>query len=349
MKKRILFLVNGYGLGNATRIHSIIQHLTNKCIIDVCASDNSLKYFKKVNEIDNLFPVSHLEYGTKNGQISFLETIKKIPQNFYSIYKTRQTLKFILRSNSYDLVVLDSQFSPLFLTNRPKLVSINNSDVIVKKILQQKSVATWQFFIEYLDYMYQLLVPDLVISPFFEPVKDTKKIRHVHLLARKEFSYRNRVLSPKHHHVLIVTGGVSALSHNLSALPERSTSNLTVLTTASHALKKISCESPTFNANELMNKSTIIVINGGFSSVSEALAKALPMIVIPLKGHTEQKINALWVEKNKLGVVAEWETMEDSINYIKRNYVQFKKHLMNYKKCNGSIQAASLIMKELEK
>ena len=92
----------------------------------------------------------------------------------------------------------------------------------------------------------------------------------------------------------------------------------------------------------------MVVINGGFSSISEALALARPMIVIPLKGHIEQKINALWVKENNLGLMSSWENLQDSIFYIKENYTHFKKNLLNYNAVNGAAKAASLISRELE-
>lgn len=346
--KRILFLVNGYGLGNSTRIHSIIQHIDKNCEYDIFAYGNSLRYFKQVSGIQNVFQGFSTEYGIKNGEINFLATAGKLFKNFQAIYKSRQLIKDIIKSRHYNLIISDSNFSPVFLKQRPKLISINNANVIIKRALKiNKKGCYIQFLTELGDYIYNLLVPDLVISPFFEPCKDTKKILQTSIIVRKEFQHSHQPF--KKHHVLVMTGGAEALNQGLSINHNRDDYDLSVL--GGDQIKvsgKARKEKKTFNTNHLMKKSTIVVTNGGFSSISEALAMAKPMVIIPLKGHIEQKINALWIQENSLGLMSSWENLEDSILHIKENYTHFKKALLDCGDLNGAQQAAALILKELE-
>ena len=345
--KKILFLVNGYGLGNSTRIHAIIQHIGEDCEIDIFAYGNSLAYFKQVPRIQNIFYGFPTEYGLKNGEIDFFATIKKTFKNLKAIYKSRNCIKNAIKSRRYNLIVSDSNFSPIFLKNRPKLISINNADVIIKRALKTtKRGAYAQFFTEFTDYIYNLCVPDLVISPFFEPCKDTKKIRHTSVIVRKEFQDSHHQLSKKHH-VLIMTGGAISLNQGISINHSCEDYDISVLGDQIQISRQVKREKKTFNVNRLMSKSTIVVINGGFSSIAEALAMAKPMIVIPLKGHIEQKINALWIQENNLGLMSSWKKLKDSILHIKENYTHFKNNLLDYNYLNGAEQAASLILKEL--
>lgn len=345
--KRILFLVNGYGLGNSTRIHGIIQHINKDYVIDVFAYGNSFKYFKEVPQVQNVYQGFSMEYGLKNGKIDFFSTAGKTFKNFRALYKNSQCIKNRLTSCHYNLIVSDSDFSTVFLKNKPKLISINNADVIIKRALKiNKRGCYMQFFTELGDYVYNLLVPDLVISPFFDPLKDTKKIRHTSIIVRKEFQGSHHTLN--RHHVLVMTGGAEAFSQGLSIDHNRDDYDLSVLGDGIKISGRAVRENKTFNASALMSRSTIVVINGGFSSISEALATAKPIVVIPLSGHTEQKINALWVQENNLGLISSWENLEDSILYIKKNYAYFKKHLLNYNSVNGAKQVASLIREELE-
>lgn len=348
MKKRILFLVNGYGLGNSTRIHAIIQHIGPGYDRDVFAYGNSLKYFKQVPEVQEVFEGQPMEYGVKNGEIDFFSTAGKIFKNFKAIYKSREQIKKILQSRSYNLMVSDSNYSPVFLRNRPKLISINSANVTFQRALKMKKRGYYGSFItEWVDYRYHLLVPDLTISPFFESYKDTKKIRHTDLIVRKEF----KRLSPqpiKKHQVLIMTGGAEALNQGLSIDHQRNDYDLSVIGDQISISGKARREKKTLNTSHIMNQATILVINGGFSSISEALALAKPMIVIPLIGHIEQQVNALWIQKNSLGLISSWKNLEDSILRIKENYGHFEKGSLSYKKLNGAEKAASLIIKEME-
>ena len=226
--KRILFLVNGYGLGNSTRIHGIIQHIDKNCEIDIFADGNSLSYFKRVPRIQNIFHGFSTEYGLKNGKIDFLATAGKTFKNCQAIYKSRNRIKNIIKSRHYDLIVSDSSYSPVFLKNRPKLISINNADVIIKKALKIKKEVYIQFFMEFADYVYNLCVPDLVISPFFEPHPDTKNIRHIPVIVRKEFQDPHQQLFTKHH-VLIMTGGAISLNQGVSIKHSHEDYDLSVL------------------------------------------------------------------------------------------------------------------------
>ncbi len=335
MKKRLLFLVNGYGLGNSTRIHGIIQHLSDRYSIDVFAYGNSFEYFKQVSEIDKLFLGQPLKYGVKNGQIDLFECIKKVFQNILSICKSRQDIKTILKSHRYSLIVSDSSFSTFFLKNRPKMISINNSDIILKRSLKiKKKEAYVQFFIECLDYVYQYLVSDLIISPFFESCKDTKKHKHTSFIVRK--SFRNSDLKFEKHHVLIMPGGSRALNRNVSLSWNHDFCDLSVLGDQIYVSGKIKKETKILDTSHLISRSTILVINGGFSSISEGLAMARPMVVIPVEGHMEQRVNALWVERNKMGKISSWKDLESSLFYIIKNHCFFRKNLLSYLNFNES-------------
>ena len=350
MKKKILFLVNGYGLGNSTRIHAIIQQLGSRYDMDIFAYGNSLKYFKQVKDkVQNVFEGRPMEYGIKNGEIDFFATTGKLFKNFKAIYQSRDRIKKIIKSHSYNLILSDSNYSPVFLKNRPKMISLNNADVTVRKALQMKRKGYYGSFVtEWMDYMYHLSVPDLTISPFFESCEDTKKIRHTDLIVRKEFKRSHPGKPVSRHHVLVMTGGAKELSQGLSVDHRRDDYDLSVIGDQIQVSGNVRRKKRTFDTSPLMGQATILVINGGFSSISEALALAKPLIVIPLKGHIEQQINARWIEKNNLGTISSWKNLEDSILLVKENYGHFEKNSLSYKRLNGAEQAASLIIKEVE-
>ena len=346
--KRILFLVSGYGLGNSSRVHAVIQHLDRNYVVDVFVYGNSFKYFKRISRIQNIYQGFSLEYDIKAGKIDFFLTAKKMLNNFKAIYKNRQCVKSLLKSHSYNLLISDSDFSTLFLRKRPKLISINNANIIIKKAGQiNKKGFYGQFFIEILDYLYNQFVPDLIISPFFQPFKETKKkIRQTSLIVRKAFCRPSDC--PEKHHVLVMTGGAGVFNQGLSINHDQKDYNLSVLAEDIKISGRAKREKKTYDTSPLMSRATILVINGGFSSISEALAMAKPMAVIPLKGHIEQYINALWVKENNMGLLSSWDQLESSISNIKKNYTHFRKHLLNYNHLEGAKQTASLIEKELE-
>ena len=350
--KRILFLVNGYGLGNSTRTHSIIQHIYQKYKIDIFGYGNSIEYFKQIPQVENIFQSLPMEYGLKNGKIDFFRTVRKLIQNFKAIHKSRKKLKKILQSQTYSLIVADSNFSAVFLKNRPPLISINNADRIIKSAVQIKKrfyLASW--LIEWADFTYNKIASAKVISPFFEPLhsKEPKKTKFTHtaLIVRKEFLSRQSSYSPTRHHVLIIPGGAD-INAGCVLKHEKADYDISIIGEQINALGEIKKYHKVFNTSHLMKQATIVVINAGLSSISEALAMKKPMITLPVRGHLEQKINADWIHEHNLGLISSWEKLKETIPKLITSYDFFRKNLLKYKYINGSQQAADLIVREVE-
>ena len=82
---KLLFIVNGLGLGNSTRCDAIITRLIKRGLdIDVLTSGNGLQYFKERPDISNLFEFESFYYASKHGELSGWRTILSLP-NFLRI------------------------------------------------------------------------------------------------------------------------------------------------------------------------------------------------------------------------------------------------------------------------
>ena len=55
---------------------------------------------------------------------------------------------------------------------------------------------------------------------------------------------------------------------------------------------------------EAMRRAKVLVVQGRFSSVSEAVARRRPTVVVPITGHAEQHVNARIFENLGLGLAA---------------------------------------------
>lgn len=348
--KKILFLVNGYGLGNSARAHSLIQRLGPDCEIDVLGYGNSFKYFKRISRIRKLFRGFQIEYGARGGRIDFLSTMLKLPKNISAVLKSRRLVRGLIKSDNYSLIVSDSDYSSVFMGKRPRLISVNNANMIVKEAWKiKKRGCYFHFMAELADSLFSRLAPDLVISPFFAPSPDKGKIRQIPIMARQSF-LSARSLAPEpakaRHHVLAMTGGAGLENIIIDHNPRDY--DLSLLGDGIQAVGKARREKKTFDASALMARATIVVINGGFSSVSEALAMAKPMVVVPLKGHIEQKVNASWIQNSGLGLMSSWENIGQAIDQVRGNYGQLRRALLNYKSLDGAARAARIILEELE-
>ena len=111
--KRILFLVNGYGLGNSTRIHGIIQHIDQNYKYDIFGYGNSVQYFKQVPEVQNIFESFPLKYGLKEGKIDFIRTTGKTFSKFFKPYiKAVSISKGYFKKTLMNLLYLILTFQP---------------------------------------------------------------------------------------------------------------------------------------------------------------------------------------------------------------------------------------------
>ena len=79
MPIRVLFLVNGLGLGNSTRCHAVIDRLHSRGVkVDVITAANGLWYFDGRPEIDSLNEMEALTYGQRGGRLSVLKTLSNL-------------------------------------------------------------------------------------------------------------------------------------------------------------------------------------------------------------------------------------------------------------------------------
>jgi uncharacterized protein (TIGR00661 family) len=89
----------------------------------------------------------------------------------------------------------------------------------------------------------------------------------------------------------------------------------------------------------------ILVINGGFSAVSEAFVLQKYTYVIPVPGHAEQYINSALLQESGLGEIATEENVCDKLKSLfesnNRDAIRKAKPMVN---SNGAKEAADKIL-----
>ena len=87
------------------------------------------------------------------------------------------------------------------------------------------------------------------------------------------------------------------------------------------------------------------VINGGFSTVSEAFVKQKPMVVIPVPGHAEQWINARTIENLDVGMIAGEDELEQAMMNAYSRIKMFRDAYQTFPPLrSGAHEAAKLIL-----
>jgi len=198
--------------------------------------------------------------------------------------------------------------------------SANNSDVVVRSYRAVGSPPTSTlpqfYFVECLDYMFHRHVPDLVISPSLDPgiAVPNKKFARVAAIVRKQYKpveWRKKPIK-----VVVMLSG-SAFGSPVELSQDSYPFQIDIIgRCAPKGWKEtngITYHSKLLDNADLLNEADLVVVNGGFSAVSEAFCMQKPMVVIPVPRHAEQWVNARTVEHLGVGVMSDEENLEKQL------------------------------------
>ncbi len=328
MNRRVVFLINGLGLGNSTRCHSVIQALhAEGAEIQVITSGNGTWYFQDIAEISKLHAIQSLHYGSDDGKISILKTIGLAGEFIRVIRSNAAAITDVLKAFRPDIVVTDSEytFMPMKKLGIP-VASLNNADVVIestrKFVNVPGSVKPQLYGVEYPDYLFNKFVPNLVISPTLDmslPCRG-KNVLRVGPIVRSR--YVGQIYNEE------ATAAVIMLSGSVFGSP-------VVLNRDSYPVKidvvgrpapdgwaghqDVVYHGKVRGTHELLAKADLAVVNGGFSAVSEVFMMRKPVVVIPVPNHAEQWVNARTIQELGVGAIGSEETLEtDMLNALDR-------------------------------
>mgnify|MGYP001204583587 CR=1 FL=1 len=350
---KIVFLINGLGLGNSTRCHAIIEQLVKKKVeVFVISSGNGLWYFNGISQISKVFEIQALYYGSKNGKIDILSTIKSIG-SFIKISRNNSKKIFnILYSIKPDLVISDSVYTykPMRKLKIP-LLALNNSDMVCKAYKwfgdAPMSVKAQFYLVEKMDFLYHKLIPDLVISPTLMNFGETNaKFKKVGPIVRM-----NCKVSKKKNTSLKVAVMLSGSTFGSPVIFSKNDYGFQIDVLGRpfpkdwRGAKTIKYHGKTKDSQSILKSADLMVVNGGFSAVSEAFVMRKPVIVIPVPNHAEQWVNARTIMELGVGEIA---TEENFVDKMLEMITKLSDYTKNYLKFSGNensaLQSAKIIM-----
>jgi len=273
-KPRVLFAVAGVGLGNATRSEAILRELGD-VDVRVLSFGNAVRHLRRSGA--TVWPM--LPLLLPGGALDFLW---KMPLNLV-VWLVNMLVCFvaIVRFRPR-LVVVDSEYSvilPALLTGR-RMVGINGAALVE---------ALWP----------RMKRPGLGWSYWGREWWDARIARVFHTTLTPTFS--SEIPLPEGHvpvppivrplpagrseegGILVLRGG--SLHETPLTLP------------ADVELTEIGGRNVVDDSLERIARASIVVCQGGFSSLSEVLALGKKALVAPLPGHVEQEFNARVLEE----------------------------------------------------
>ncbi len=352
-KKKILFIVNGFGLGNSTRCDAVIQNLVRlDYSVDVASSLNGLSYFSEKEKCSNTYSIKPFSYKSSKGKINFFKTFFSVPAQLFSLFQNAMQIRRVIKKEVYLTIVIDSEYSVALLRPFLKIpiVSINNANVVIEEYRKLDSVPRklyLQLVIEFLDELFQRTVANLRIAPAIDKYVSSENIVFVPPIVREhdkkyipsDIKTKNIVImfsgAQIKHDTNFIKGLVKFSDYKFYYISDDtsfSTNYLEVIQRTALNLATIS------NAD-------ILIINGGFSSISEAVIFKKPAIILPIEGHAEQFINAIVFERNGFGLIAHRENILEKLEELVMKFEDFSKaHSLNQRPSNGAMLAAQEIV-----
>ncbi len=332
VSRSCLFVINGLGMGNSTRCYAVMEHLAEAgSHIHVLTSGNGLTFFQDKNCIESMTSMESFFYSSKGGRISGWSTLKTI-RSLARIAKTKKAqLGKLLDQLRPDVAVIDSEYSVAPLRRRGiPIVGLNTSEIIVSEYLKRPSVPpgirSHFWFVEFSDYLFHRHYCNLVLSPF--PLRTRtrhRKFKRIGLIARRTVIEKAKAAparslpSPRglRDVVFMLSGSVHA--SNIAFDQHQIPFQIHVVGRPGESRGNVTYHGRQMDNTGFLARADALVINGGYSAVSEAFVLGKPVFVVPVPGHAEQFINAQLVSDLGLGFVA---TEADVLDQLLTMYTQ---------------------------
>jgi UDP:flavonoid glycosyltransferase YjiC (YdhE family) len=321
MTHRILFLVNGLGLGNSTRCHAVIQRLVAAGTeVEVVSSDNGLWFFTDKPEVSRVTAIPSLRYGAEHGLISISRTLGQVGEMWAILHQAEAILSGVIERFRPHAVVTDSVYAltPVRRAGLP-LAALNNADMVVRGVSRfidwPVNLLPQFLFVELSDYLHHRFRPDLVISPRLDPQDkaETKHLRPVGPIVREECRATSHEGRPPSRVAIMLSGSVFGSPVTLRHRHPDLHIDVIGRPAPDHApqIEGITYHGKLRDSLSLVRQADLLVVNGGFSAVSEALVLRKPMVVIPVPRHAEQWINGRTIRHLGVGLIGAEERLEE--------------------------------------
>lgn len=319
----ILYGINSEGMGHVMRSLEIIKELEHKNEVTILAGGKAYSYLSQ-KKIRRLVKIPFLSFVSKNGQIKYLQTVilnlLKLPLIIWNyIFLAIRTI-----SQKPSLIITD--FEPisayLALLLRIPLLSIDNQHIITETniIANEMTAPMYKFFV-------YLMCPfpnrKIITSFFFPEVKSSNTIL-VGPIVRQ--TIRKQKKNDGKRLLVYLSLGDDNLLNILENLKIKcNVYGKTKVKSGRYVVVKKFDEN---NFAQDLANSRAVICNAGMTTLGEAVYLRKPLICVPLKGQTEQEINASQINASGYGLSTAHIT-EKTIKKFIRNYQKYKNNLEN--------------------
>jgi UDP:flavonoid glycosyltransferase YjiC (YdhE family) len=356
---RALLLVNGLGLGNSTRCHAIMQRLQERGVeTTVITSGNGKWYFEGRTDVGPIQGIEAFYYASKNGKISIPGTLMAVGDFRRIAKRNAAVVRRVLDDFQPDVALIDSVYTtgPMKKRGIP-IVALNNADVVhvsYRRFGDQPKSTRLQFYcIEEMDYLFHRARVDMVLSPSLDPTLPEVggNVRRIGPIVRR--GYGSDATSGPVRRVLVMLSGSRfgspvALKDNvypfhIDVVGRDAPKDLTLP-------PNVTFHGRVRDNTEIVRAADLVLVNGGFSAVSEAFALKKPMVVLPIPNHAEQWVNGRTIEHLGVGFMADETDIEGAMQRATSRIEDLRAAYSRLPPMrDGAADAADLIVKLIQK
>jgi len=363
--------VVGIGLGHAVRSEAVYRYINKKARTKILTYSDSYNYYKHVN-----IPSANFSGQVYKGYEYSFDILLQIMDFFKSptkLKKEYERFKKIADKFKPDIVFSDSEPNAFFYAVNRSLPNYTLTNLITTMVnykhlprkFKTKEVSLQNVLLNRLM-KFMLKKGDELIVPSFESnVEFIDRVNYTDLIVRQKPSelesdkkLKNKLGIDREFYYVHV-GGAEIERYILPILESilSSFKDKFFVISSNYATNKVIKKDNMIiypfikNASEYIKLSNGVISPAGHSSISEGIVYKKPMLVIPIRNHVEQLVNAFLLKKEGFGEACFFEK-RISAKALKKSLISFfnKEDVFdeNLKKTkfkgNGARQIAKLIL-----
>jgi uncharacterized protein (TIGR00661 family) len=347
---RILYGVNGEGMGHATRSEVVIGWLLQRHDVRVVASGAAFRFL--VDRLPRVEQIFGPTFALEQGEIRRWATVRQ------NLRLARHELPETIRNwadevSEWEPDVVISDFEPLAgvyarLTRTP-LIAVGNINALDRCRHDREIVGREREDFLLARTVAHSMVPGAsayIVTTFFRPPIARGGTTFVPPIVRPEIVDAESVRGD---HLVVYSSGDEALIEALRAAGIRC---------LVYGMRGGPAE-PVVEGNlefrpqssdgfvEALRTARGVVAGGGFSLLSEAVYLGKPILSVPLRGQFEQLMNARYVERLGYGVCAERVTPELMLGFVER-LPEFESNLSTYEQSGNEVALRTIAERATE-
>ncbi|MCB9682793.1 MAG: hypothetical protein H6733_15105 [Alphaproteobacteria bacterium] len=309
---RVLFLVNGLGLGNATRCHALLEVLAARGhAAEVVTGGNGAWYLRGRPEAGDVHEVGAFAYAERDGALSVAGTVLSAGRLLRTARANEAVIARVIAARRPDVVVTDSTYTvcPVRRAGVP-LVALNNADVVHtawRRLPDPPASTRAQLLVvEDNDWRFHRWATTLTLSPCLDPTlpQTGPPYRRIGPVVRRGLARRVGD-GPVRRVLVMLSGSTLSTAIRLDAPPAGVTIDVVGRARPDDvpAHPGVTWHGKVRDNRALLAQADLAVVNGGFSAVSELYWLGVPLLVLPVPRHAEQWVNAATIAQLGVGAV----------------------------------------------